>query len=134
MLAFFFPQVLTHTNYARNVICNATVDLIDLGSTNAAGRIRIYDDTRLINIVNIDFANPAFGAALNGVANALGVPFSGVAIATANADEFDIVDCDDQVIMSGHVRVTGHELNLPDTEINTADITKILSCSYTATP
>lgn len=134
LLAFFFPQTLTHTNYTRNVICDATVDLIDVGSTNGAGRIRIYDDTKLINIVNIDFANPAFGNSLNGVASALGLPISGVAIATANADVFDIVDRDNQVLMTGHVRIAGHELNLPDTEINTADITKILSCTYTATP
>jgi hypothetical protein len=114
------------------VIADAVADLVDVGSTNANGQIKIYTENRITLLATIELANPAFGAAASGVATALSMPASdGLADGSGTAAVFDVIDRDENVVFSGTV---GEDLTLPETEVAEGDIFKIISMSYTAPP
>ena len=101
-LARFLPCEITHSGYARNAIADAVADLVDVGTTNSSGCIKLYSINRLYLLATIFLANPAFGDASNGIAVGLGLPLSdSSADNTALMAEFDLCDRDEQVILSG---------------------------------
>lgn len=131
----FFPCTLTHANAVRNAQADCVVDLIDAGSVNTEGSIKIYTANFLTLLATVVLANPSFGAAVNGVAAGLSLPWSD---ASAAADgipaKLAVVDRDENPILYGDVALSAGELTLQELEINTNDIVKILSASYTAPP
>ena len=125
----------THALSARNAIADAVVDLVDVGSTNAQGRIFVYTDNRVSLLATILLPNPAFGTASVGIATANGLPLSdSLADASGTAAIFDIVDRDENIIFSGTIGTSNADMIVPDTEIAANDIVKIISLSYTAPP
>lgn len=52
----------------RSTMCNAAVDAIDAGSTDANGEARFYTASHAALVVSVPLENPAFGAASSGVA------------------------------------------------------------------
>ncbi len=124
-------MALTLSNAARSAAADGVVDLIDnsgpgnvefrTGSTPGSGTI----------LVEITFANPAFGGASNGVASVSGTP-SANAVADGEAGCFEIRDGLDAVVMSGLVGDgAGGEITFDDaTVVNGATIT-ITSLTYT---
>ncbi len=100
-------MALTLSTSAKNASANAVVDLVDVGSANAQGIMRIKTAQGGTTLVNINLGNPAFGDASSGTATLLGVPRTGVAVASGNAAWFDVLDCDENIIYSGTVTATG---------------------------
>lgn len=110
------------TNIAARAACDAVVDLIDGGTTDANGDLRIYDGTPPATVedalsgntllAQVELQNPAFSAAADGapggVATLLGVPLSDLAIdATGTASFARIFDRDNNAVMQLTVTVTG---------------------------
>jgi hypothetical protein len=83
----------------RNNACNAYVDSIDAGS--AGGKLKIKDGSTLL--VTITYETTAFGAAGTpgaGQATAASFPKTGTAVASGDADGYEITDSDDNVLWS----------------------------------
>lgn len=126
----------THQTTTRNVIADAVVDLVDLGTTNANGKVLIYSANRQTQLAEVDLANPAFGDAVTGVALANSLPLSdSLADAGGTAALFDVVDRDENVIYTGTIGTSAEDdMVVIDTEIAKDDIVKIVQLSYTAPP
>ena len=127
--------MVTHENATRNAIADAVVDRVDLGSTNASGKLRIYTANKVILLADLDLANPAFGDAAVGVASANSLPISDdFADGSGNAAVFDVLDRDENIVFSGTVGTSDADMLVADTEIADDDIVKIISFDYTAPP
>lgn len=135
-LARFFPCELSHTAATRNVMADAVVDLVDQGSLNSAGCVKIWDAGKVTRLAKIFMPNPAFSAAVSGVAVGNSLPWSDAdADGTGEADNFEICDRDENVIMQGSVSEFGTgEMNFNQVGIIINDVVKILAASYTAAP
>lgn len=131
----FFPCELSHGVAARNASADAVCDLIDVGSLNSAGQIRIYDAGRVTRLAAIFVPNPAFGAAVNGICSGLSLPWSDAdADNSGTAAAFDFLDRDENIILQGDVALAGAELNFNQLVIEPNDVVKILNAQYTAAP
>ena len=126
-------MTLTHVTSVRNTLADAVVDISDTGSSNSTGKIRIQTSGDA-TLVDIDLANPAFGAAASGTATALGVPHEGTAGATGTAAKFRVLDRDDGEIFQGTVTVSagGGDMELSSVSITTSDVVRINSFTYSA--
>ncbi len=129
------PCELQHNNTTRNILADALVDLFDVGSTNAEGRLKIFTTGGITLLAVVLMGNPAFDASVIGVAQGASLPWSDqLAVGSGLAAEFIAYDRDEAIILNGDVAVSGAELNFPQLEIAVKDIVKILSVSYTAPP
>lgn len=131
----WFPADLTHDQATRNVLADAVVDRIDLGSTNTEGSIKIYTANYLDLLATVVMANPSFGSATNGVCSGLSLPWSDASAAADGVpDKFIVTDRDENPVLYGDVGLSAAELTFQQLEINTNDIVKVLTASYTAPP
>jgi hypothetical protein len=101
---------------ARNDACNAVVDRIDNGGTNPAGHIEIRTDTMPGNpqtaatgtlLATLNFSNPAFQPAVNGVTNVNTIADDNDIDATGVAGWFRFYDRDGNAIMDGTITTIG---------------------------
>jgi hypothetical protein len=134
-------------NASQQAAADAVVDLIDVGTGETEGKLRIYSGTQPADadsaavgtlLCEIDLAQPAFGAAnTSGTATLLGVPLSGVGTAGAStgtaAASFRIVDRDDATVFDGAVTGSGGggELELDNVSIAEAQAVSITALTYT---
>lgn len=127
-------MAVTHGTPTRTALADTTVDSVDLGTGTSGGVLKIRASTTVL--CNIALPNPAFGPASAGAAAMLGTPLSGTAIAGApsNADNFQIVDRDGNIIFSGSVTATGGggDLTLDNVSIATGQTVTVTSGTYTA--
>lgn len=129
------PCELQHSIGSRNTIADALVDLFDIGSLNAEGRLRIYTAGGIVLLATVLMGNPSFDDAVSGVAPGLGLPWTDtLASGNGTAAEFEAIDRDQTIILSGDVALSGEELTFPGLEIAVNDIVKITSAEYTASP
>ena len=127
------PCELQHEILSRNAMGDAVVDLLDLGSANAEGRIKIFTTGGITLLATLLMANPAFDDTVSGIAPGLGLPWTDAsAVGSGLASDFTMIDRDENVIMTGDVDIAGEEMNFPQVEVTVNDLVKILSCSYTA--
>jgi len=125
----------THDALIRNLIANTVVDQVDIGTTNISGRLILYTANHIVKLAVVILPDPAFSAAVSGIATGLGMPLSdALADASGSAAEFDVINRDEAVIFSGSVALAGADMTVPDTEIAKDDIVKIISLNYTAPP
>jgi hypothetical protein len=139
-------MTLNLINAARTAACDAIVDLVDAGS--AAGKIRIYTGSRPAGpgssatgtlLVEIDLADPAFGAASDGVATLdVSSARSGTAGADGTAGWFRVLDSteaagDGYGVFDGTVTATGGggDMTLGTTTITTGGVVQITSMTVT---
>ena len=114
----------------QNAAANAIVDLIDVGSTNSAGEIWIYDGTIPANantaistqqkVCTLTFSSTAFGAASSGVVTAAAITDGTASVSgggSATATWARIVDKDEATIMDVDVGETAATLILNTTTI-----------------
>jgi hypothetical protein len=134
-------------NASQQAAADAVVDLIDVGTAETEGKLRIYSGAQPADadsapagslLCEIDLDQPAFGAAAtSGTATLLGVPLSGVGTAAAStgtaAQSFRVVDRDAATIFDGAVTGTGGggELELDNTSIAEAQTVTITALTYT---
>lgn len=135
---------------SQQAAADAVVDRIDTGSTNSAGRLRVYDDSEAapssandsvpagsVLLLEADLQNPAYGSAdLSGVAELEGVPVTSTAVGSGVASWFRIVDRDEGTVLQGDARAesdsdNGEELVLDNTNIATGQTVNITSLDYT---
>lgn len=96
---------LTLTTAAKNAALDAVVDLLDAGSTDANGDIKIYDSGDNL-LATLQCNNPAFGAAASGVVTASSIT-GAAATATGTADYFTACDRDNTEVFRGDVGESG---------------------------
>lgn len=118
----------------RNAMCDAAVDLFDQsgGSPSAGnGKIRIYTAAFGTLLAELDFGDPAFGAAATGVATANTITDEASAPASGTAAVCRLVDSGDNTMWEGTVSTSGADINLNTTTITTADVVSITSMTVT---
>ena len=95
-------------------------DLINAGTTETQGSLALIESA--LDLVVIDFQDPAFGPAAAGVLTAEGVPLSGTAIngSATTPTDYELRDRDDVIVASGTVSGTG-----PITSLDTVDLTSL---------
>jgi len=118
---------------ARNAAANALADLCDVGSTNSTARIIIYTSGKTTTLAEVLCNNPAFGAAANGVVTLDVSPDvqDTAANATGTAALYDLVDRDNNIIISGNVGTTGTDLIVANTSFQENVPIRITSLIYT---
>lgn len=101
-------MALTHSTAIRTAVADLVVDAIDEGSGNPNGQL-ILQTAGDAEVATIELANPAFGAAADGVAVA--EPVTPDTSATGGtATKFKIVDRDGATVLSGTFGTTGADL------------------------
>lgn len=113
---------------ARNAACDGVVDLIDAGS--AAGKLKIRQSTTVL--ATITLADPAFGSASTGVATGSSFPRSDTSADAAGvADNYQLTDSDDNVVISGTVGEGSGDISLDNTDIALGQTVTINSLTHT---
>lgn len=120
----------TLSTAGRNAACDAVVDLIDAGSTDASGDLLLRDSTTTVATIALD--NPAYGAASTGVATAAGFPKNATASASGELDNYQIRDRDNTVVISGTVAEgSGGDINFDNIDINNGQTVTVSSLTHT---
>jgi hypothetical protein len=124
-------------NASRNAVTNGVVDLLDVGA--GTGYIQIRTGTQPADpddaasgtlLVTLQLNDPAFGAAVDGVADADVTPVpEATAVATGTAGWFRAYDDNDASVIDGSVTSTGGG---GDMELNTTAIVSGVSVRVTA--
>jgi len=110
-------------------MCNALVDLCDVGSTDANGDLVIMAAADA-EVATLALTNPAFGNAATGVATAATISDDTSATGgTAIAHKFQ--DRDNTEVWRGNVGTSGSDLNLSSTTIGNGDTVSVTA--YTVT-
>lgn len=122
-------MAITLTTAARNAACDAVVDLIDVGTTDANGDIMIMTAADA-EVATLAFANPAFGSAVNGVATANTIQPDTTATA-GTAALFKFQNRNNVEVLRGTVGTSGADLNLSSLNIGAGDTISISSFTVT---
>ena len=131
---------VTLSTSARNVACDAIVQLIDAGG--AAGQLDIYDSTGPTKLAELVFSDPAFTAAGDGGGPGIASAGDGSytitgeisAITSGTADTFIIETSDEgAIVLSGTVSQTGGggDIELNSVDVNQGDSLDITSLTVT---
>lgn len=94
-------MAITLATDTRTAMADACVDLADAGE--GAAYVDILDVDGETVLASIELADPSFGDAVAGVATALGVPKSALAIAAGIATTFRLYNSDDAEVFRGSV-------------------------------
>lgn len=125
-------MAVTLTNAARSAMCDALVDLIDIGAgTNGTIIIATGAD---VEVATLTFSTTAFGAASNGVATAASITSDTSATGNASAvDKFIVRDQDNTEVFRGSVGATssGEDMELSSTTIGAGDTVSLSSFTVT---
>lgn len=123
-------MALTHATAVRNALADLIDSLINTGSGTSKIRFRDGSST----IVDIDLQDPAFGAASSGVITLQGTPLSALAANTGDIDNFQILDQNGTVIVSGTVTATlgGGDIEINNISVNSGQEVAITSLTYEA--
>ena len=103
-------MALTLSVTARNAACDAVVDLLDTGATDATGDLTINADSAGAPgtvLVTVNLQNPAFGNAASGTASANGLPLQGTVTNSGTAAWFVVRDRNNAEVFRGTVTATG---------------------------
>lgn len=119
----------TISTAARNAACNAIVDLLDVGTTDANGDLVIMTSGD-VEVATLALSNPAFGAAATGVATASAIS-SDTNATGGTAALFKMQDRDNTEVFRGSVGTSGAELNLSSVAIGAGDTVSVSSFTVT---
>lgn len=119
------------TTTVRNAMCDALVDAIDTGSTDAGGDLLIYTAAFGTLLASLLFGDPAFGNAATGTATANIITDDSSADDTGTAAVLRIQDQDNTQVIDGSVGTSGQDLNLNTTSITSGDVVSVTSATIT---
>lgn len=123
-------MAVTHPTAVRTAIADLVVDGIDAGA--AAGTLE-FQTSGDVEVATLTFSDPAFGAAVNGVATANAITSdtnaTGGTVAKAVLQDSDGVD---KVLCA--VGTSGSDINLSTLAVQAADTVACSSLTYTACP
>lgn len=125
---------LVHVTAIRNSLADLVVDAIDAGVTDPSGDLQFGTTAFAIILATLIFQNPAFGAAVAGVATAAAITADLNAFGGGTASVFRIRDRANAEVFRGSVSATGGggDIQLSSTTINPGDTVSITSMTYTA--
>jgi hypothetical protein len=99
-------MAITLATNARNAVCDAIVDLVDVGTTDTAGDIEIATTGFASSLAVVPLVVPAYSSSASGVATLLSVPRSVAAVASGTAAVWRLRDRNNVQIMQGNVSLT----------------------------
>lgn len=119
---------ISHSAALRGVLAQAILTAIDQGSSY--GKIKIYTsgDSLLATITLQDPAMTRSGAVLT----LQGTPLSATASGTGTAAKFTVTDSDDNVIYQGSVGISGADLTIDNTSVNSGQTVRVTAHTYTS--
>ena len=122
---------VTLTTAARNAACDAVVDLIDGGTTDANGDLVIRTSGD-VEVATLAMSNPAFGAAATGVATASTIS-DDTSATGGTAANFIFQDRDNTEVLEGDVTATGGggSLELSSLSVGAGDTVSVSSFTVT---
>ena len=125
-------MAVTHPTAVRNGIADYVVDLLDVGSTNAAGQIELQTSGD-VEVATLAMSNPAFGAAASGIATANSITDDSSATGgTVAKGVLQDRDEGDVVLFSVTATGGGGDLELSSVSVGAGDTVQITSLTYTA--
>ena len=139
-------MTLSIANTSALTMCDAAVDAVDAGSTDAAGQLVIYDGTppTLVDdalsgnniLAELDMSTPpSFGNAADAgpgaTATANAITDDTAANATGTASFFRIFNRNNVAVLQGAVATSGAELNLNTVSIQSGATVEITSLTIT---
>jgi hypothetical protein len=130
-------MALAHVVAIRNQLADLVVDAIDLGTMNANGDLQIGTTAFGAILSTVEFQNPSFGGAAGGTATMAGAPLEdSSATGGGTAAVFRCRDRDDGEVVQGTVTVTagGGDMELSSLTINSGDVVRINSFTYSSSP
>jgi hypothetical protein len=122
-------MAITLTTAARNAACDAIVDLVDVGTTDANGDI-VFMTSGSVEVATLALAAPAFGASSDGVATANAVANDTNATGGTVA-LFKIQNKDNTEIFRGAVTVSSGDINLSSLVVGATDTVSMSSLTVT---
>jgi len=126
-------MALTLPNNVRSAMCDAMVDLVDAGA--GAGTCEIKSAASLVagtnEIATITFADPAFGAATNGVASLASAMTDDTNAAGGTATAFTVFDSNSLAVWQGTVGSGSGDIDLSSTTIGAGSTVSITSWTVT---
>lgn len=114
------------TTLARNAMCNALVDLIDV---SGPGNIK-FETSGDVEVATLPFANPAFGNAATGVATANAITSDTTATGGTVA-QASIYDGAAAKILEAVVLTSGGDINLSSLSIGANDTISMSALTVT---
>lgn len=124
-------HALTHSTAAKNAATDAVVDLLDVGSSDAAGDLELLTAADA-TLATIDLAvPPSFGNAVAGVSTANTIA-NGTASGTGTVAKFNLRSRDNVDVISGTVTATGGggDITIDNTSIVTSQTISVASLTY----
>lgn len=119
----------TLSTAARNAACNAIVDLLDVGSTNAAGQI-VFETSGNAEVATLPLSNPGFGAAATGTATASAIT-SDTNATGGTIDHASIQDRNEAEVILATCGTSGADINLSSLVIGAGDTVSMSSLTVT---
>lgn len=124
-------MAITLSTSARNAACDAIVDLVDNGTTDANGDL-VFMTSGDVEVATLAFSDPAFGASSSGVATANAIT-SDTDATGGTAVSFKVVDRDNTEVWRGTVGTigSGADLEISVTSIGAGDTIEVLDFTFT---
>lgn len=119
----------TISTAARNAACDAIVDLVDGGTTDANGDL-VIQTSGDVEVATLALSNPAFGNAASGVATASAISDDTNATG-GTAANFILQNRDNTEVIRGLCGTSGAELNLSSLSIGAGDTVSVSSLTMT---
>lgn len=125
-------MAISHETAVRNALADLIDDEVNTGTTNPGGRV-VFQTAAEAEVATLEFSDPAFGAASNGVITANSISDDTNATG-GEVDNFIITDRDATTILSGTVTGNGGggDIELSSTTIGAGDTVSITSLTYEA--
>ena len=123
---------ITFPTLDKNARGDASTALVDVGTTNAQGTLRLLD--ALDNtLANLPMSNPAFGASADGVSTANAIT-NGTGLLVGAATKYKMLDRDLNEVWEGTVGAVGSGADLESTTSSTnitiSEIVSVSSLTY----
>lgn len=107
---------ITHVTALRSAIADLVDTTVNTGSGTAVLRVRDGSTT----VVDFELSNPAFGSASSGVITLADTPIEEQAEAAGEVDNFQILDRDGTLVLSGSVTGSGGGGDIEVSNVNIA--------------
>lgn len=124
-------MALTVPTASRNAMCNAFVDLLDVGSGQATGDLRMYTAAFATLLATLLFSNPAFGNSAVGVATASAITADSSADASGTAAVWRARDRDAATVVEGTLGTSGADINFNTVTWTSGDNISVSSLTIT---
>jgi hypothetical protein len=122
---------LTVPTASRNAMCNALVDLLDVGSGQSTGDLRFYTASFATLLATLLFSNPAFGNSATGTATASAITADSSADASGTAAVWRARDRDGTTVLEGTCGTSGQDINFNTVTWTAGDNISVSSLTIT---